>query len=189
MNRLAVAAACLLGPVLVQAGTASYAIDPTHTFAYFELPNFGISTIRGRFDRKSGSVQLDREAGTGRVEITIEAASIDTGVPALDAQLQGKDFLDVVTDPTLRFVGDGFVFDGDQVRQVSGLLTMHGQTHPLTLKATRYDCYTHPILRRQVCGGDFEAVVQRSQWGLGQGVTSGLPDKVSLLIQVEAIRQ
>ena len=62
-----------------QAQTATYAIDPTHTFATFEISHFGTSTNRGRFDKKSGTVQLDKTGKTGKVELTIETGSINSG--------------------------------------------------------------------------------------------------------------
>ncbi len=52
-------------------------------------------------------------------------------------------------------------------------------------KATSFNCYAHPILKREVCGGDFETVIQRSQWGVNDGV----PDNVKLVVQVEAVKQ
>ena len=58
----------------------------------------------------------------------------------------------------------------------------------MTLKATRFNCYENGQLKREVCGGDFETTIQRSQFGLGFA-PSAAPDDVRLLIQVEAIHQ
>ena len=63
-----------------------------------------------------------------------------------------------------------------------------GKTQPVTLKATRFNCYQNSQLKREVCGGDFAATIQRSQFGLGF-LPNVTPDAVPLLIQVEAIRQ
>ena len=68
---------------------STYAIDPTHTFVYFEARHQGLSTARGRFDRKSGSVTIDRAARSGRAEIVIETGSINTGVVPFDGALRG----------------------------------------------------------------------------------------------------
>jgi polyisoprenoid-binding protein YceI len=62
---LTLAAAALMAGA-AHAETATYAMDPTHTFATFEIGHFGTSTNRGRFDKKEGSVQLDRAARTGK---------------------------------------------------------------------------------------------------------------------------
>jgi len=189
MFRPTIAAALLVTAIAAQASNATYTIDPTHTFATYEISHYGTSTNRGRFDRKEGTVQLDKSAKTGRVEITIDTTSVNTGVPQLDKHLQSKDFFDSAAYPTATFVGDRFTFDGDKVVAVSGTLTLRGETQPLTLKATRFNCYTNPLLRRETCGGDFVATLKRSEWGVDYGLKIGFPDEMRLLIQVEAIKQ
>ncbi|MDP3223787.1 MAG: polyisoprenoid-binding protein, partial [Rubrivivax sp.] len=63
------------------------------------------------------------------------------------------------------------------------------KSNPVTLKASNFNCYNNPMFKREVCGGDFETTIQRSQWGLGYGLPVVAPDNVRLLIQVEAIKQ
>jgi len=167
----------------------TYAIDPTHTFVTYEIGHFGTSTNRGRFDKKEGAVQFDRAAKTGKVEISFDLNAISTGVAMLDKHLQSADFFDTAKYPSAKFVGDKFSFNGDKLTQVAGALTMLGKTAPVTLKATNFNCYTNPMLRREVCGGDFQTTLKRSQWGMNWGLESGIPDEVRLLIQVEAIKQ
>jgi polyisoprenoid-binding protein YceI len=166
----------------------NYAIDPSHTFATFEALHFGTSTIRGRFDKKEGSVQFDRAAKTGRIEVTIDTGSIDTGVAPLDKHLASKDFFNAGEYPTAKFVGDKLRFDGDKVVEIAGTLTLLGKTQPVVLKASNFNCYQNPMLKREVCGGDFETTIQRSQWGMSYGLP-GIPDAVRLLVQVEAVKQ
>jgi polyisoprenoid-binding protein YceI len=174
---------------MAHAEGATYAIDPSHTFVTFEAKHFNTSTLRGRFDKKEGTVSFDRQGKTGKAEITIDAGSIDTGVPALDTHLKSKDFFDVAQISGVKFVGDKFTFDGDKVSSVAGQLTMLGKTVPVTLKADNFNCYTNPLLKREVCGGDFETTIARTQWGMNYGLQYGLPDSIHLLIQVEAIKQ
>ena len=190
MTKLIVLTACLaaLGGG-AHAAPATYAIDPTHTFVTVEVLHFGTSTLRPRFDKKEGTVQIDREAKTGRAEITIDTSSISSGVVPFDRHLQGKDFFNVAEFPTAKFVGDRFTFAGDKVSEIAGTLTMMGKTMPVTLKASQFNCYNSPVLKREVCGGDFETVIQRSQWGINYGLPMVAPDNVKLLVQVEAIRQ
>lgn len=189
MIKSVVAAALLAAVAGAHAQSQTYAIDPTHTFATFEIGHMGTSTIRGRFDKKEGSVQIDRAAKSGKVEITIDIASISTGVGPFDAHLKSKDFFDLANHPTAKFVGDAFTFEGDKVSAVGGTLTLLGKTLPVTLKAQRFNCYMSPMLKREVCGGDFETTIQRSQWGMGWGLQMGAPDSVRLLVQVEAVKQ
>ncbi len=172
---------------LAQANT--YVIDPTHTFVNYEVSHFGTSTNRGRFDKKEGTVTFDRAARTGKVEVMFELGSVSTGVPAMDKHLQGADFFDVARFPTAKFVGDKFVFSGDKVTEVAGMLTLRDKTMPVTLKASNFNCYMNPMFKREVCGGDFETTIQRSQWGVNYGLQFGIPDDVRLEIQIEAIKQ
>ncbi len=179
------AAAATLG----QAQTATYAIDPTHTFATFEATHFGTSTNRGRFGKNSGTVQFDRAGKTGKVELSIDMTGISSGVAPFDGHLKGADFFDVANHPTATFVGDKFTFNGNNVSEISGQLTMRGKTAPVTLKAVRFNCYDNPMLKREVCGGDFETTIKRSQWGVNWGLTMGVADDTRVLIQVEAVKQ
>ena len=182
-------AALALAATAVQAESATYSADPMHTFVTFEAKHFGTSTLRGRFDKKEGSVTIDREAKTGKADFTIDTTSISTGVLQLDKHLKSKDFFNAEQNPTAKFEGDKMTFDGDKVKSVEGTLTMLGKTLPVTLTADNFNCYQSPNLQRQVCGGDFETTIARSKWGMDYGVAKGLPDNIRLLIQVEAIKQ
>jgi len=186
MKKTLLTAALLATGLMAQAQT--YGIDPTHTFVNFEAKHFGTSTLRGRFDKKEGSVTLDRAAKSGKAEITIDMASVSTGVGPLDGHLKSKDFFKVDEHPTAKFVGDKFTFDGNKVTAVAGSLTMLGKTQPVTLNATNFNCFDHPMLKREVCGGDFETTIQRSQWGMAYGLP-GIPDSIRLLVQIEAAKQ
>lgn len=182
----AVSAAALA--TAAQAAPTTYTIDPTHTFVTFEAKHFGTSTNRGRFDKKSGSITIDPVAKTGKAEVTIETGSINTGTGPFDGHLKAKDFFNAEAFPTAVFTGDKFTFDGNKVTSVAGTLTLLGKAQPVTLKATNYNCYENPRLKREVCGGDFETTIQRSAYGMSYGLP-GIPDEVKLVIQVEAIKQ
>ncbi|WP_298213402.1 YceI family protein [Acidovorax sp.] len=184
---LAVAAATALTAGAAQA--ANYAVDPTHTFVTFEIGHFGTTTNRARFDKKQGAVEFDRAAKTGKVEITIDTTSVNSGTPQFDKHLQSADLFDAAKHPTIKFVSDKFSFNGDKVSEVSGQLTLLGKTAPVTLKATQFNCYDSPMLKREVCGGDFEATIDRTQWGMNYGVDWGFSKNVRLVVQIEAVKQ
>ena len=171
------------------AQAATYDIDPTHTFATFEITHFATSTTRGRFDKKEGTLQFDRVAKTGKIDINIYTGSINTGIQFFDKFLTSFSLFDSATFPTARFVADKFNYDGDKVTDVSGSFTLLGKTNPVVLKATNFNCYNHPVLKREVCGGDFETTIDRSQYGMNYGLIFGFSKDVRLLVQVEAIKQ
>lgn len=166
---------------------ARYVIDPTHTFVNYEIGHYGTTTNRGRFSTSDGNVQIDPSGASGAVDVTMDMSSINTGVDLLNRHVQSKDFFNVAAYPTARFRAERLSFSGDKVSEVPGTLTMLGQTRPVLLKASRFNCYMNPMFKRQVCGGDFETVIERSQWGMVWGLNFGFEDKVKLLVQVEAI--
>lgn len=189
MKNFLIASIALAAASVSHAESVNYSADPSHTFANFEVKHIGTSTLRGRFDKKEGTVTLDRAAKTGKVEFTIEIGSVNTGVPALETHLKSKDFFNVAEYPTAKFSGDKLSFSGDKLSSVTGTLTMLGKTLPVTLTATNFNCYEHPMLKREVCGGDFETTIARSQWGMSYGLAYGIPDNIKLLVQVEAVKQ
>ena len=141
MTRTTLLAALLAAAAIgAQAQTTSYAIDPTHTFVTFEIGHFGATTNRGRFDKKSGSVQLDKAGKSGKAEITIDTTSVNTGTEAFNKHLQSADLFDAAKHPTIKFVSDKFSFNGDKVSEVAGKLTLLGKTLPVTLKPAQFNC-------------------------------------------------
>ncbi len=177
----AVAAAAVAAPV-------TYEIDPSHTFPSFEADHMGISVWRGKINRNSGKVVLDREAGSGSVDIAIDLASIDFGQDALTAWARGKDFFDIKrfgSKATYRGTLAGFR-DGVPA-EVQGELTMHGVTKPVTLKLNSFKCIPHPMHKREVCGADAAATFNREAFGLAAGKDYGFSMDVALRIQVEAV--
>jgi len=174
----------------VQAAPATYAIDPTHTFATFEIDHNGASTNRVRFDKKSGTVEFDRDAKAGKVEVVLEMESLSSGTAAFDKHLKSADIFNVAKFPQAKFVSDKFVFDGDKLKEVTGHLTILDQTQPVTIKANKFTCYPNAMLqKRETCGGDFEAVIDRTAFGVNYGVDYGFPKQVRLVMSIEAVKQ
>ncbi len=189
IRTLLCAAAVAAAAGSARAAPQNYQLDPTHSFATWEVLHFGTSTIRGRLGPLNGQVTLDREAKQGRVQVVIELAQQSTGLPVLDARLKEPDMLALQDNPQAFFVAERFEFDAQgQVTAVRGEFTLRGQGQPLTLSAQRFRCYTSPLFRREVCGGDFEGEFKRSSYG----ITHSLPfvaDVVRLKVQVEGIVQ
>jgi polyisoprenoid-binding protein YceI len=167
----------------------TYRLDPTHSFVYAEVDHFGASTIRIRFGPVQGEVELDRHTDQGRIDIVVATTSASSGVPPFDARLREPDLLAVDQHPQARFVAERFVFERFSPREVRGSLTLRGTTKPLVLRASRFGCYPSPVLvLREVCGGDFEGELRRSEFGIDFGLPL-VRDLVRLKIQVEGIRQ
>ena len=188
MNVLSrIAAAALFATSAAQAAPVSYNIDPSHTFPSFEADHMGISQWRGKFDRTSGSVTLDREAGSGTVDIVVDMNSGDFGLDALNKMAKGKELFESAKYPKAHFKGtlEGFT-DGAPTRAV-GTLEMHGKTNPVTLDIRKFKCIPHPMYKREVCGADIYATLDREQFGMDAGKAYGFSMAVDLRIQVEAL--
>ncbi len=171
-----------------QAEEAHFTIDPTHTFPSFEADHFGVSVWRGKMNRSSGTVTLDRVAHSGTVNITVDLTSIDFGLDALNTWAVGTEFFDTAKFPKATYVGKLTKFNDDAPTQVDGQLTLHGVTRPVTLKINAFACKPHPMLKREWCGADALATFQRDQFGLGSGKDYGFKMDVTLRIQVEAVK-
>jgi len=190
MKKIVLAVLAVIASASAAAQSAVYKVDPMHTKAIWEAKHFGTSTNRGQWDKTDGEITLDKAAKSGKVDVTIDMSSINTGIAAFNSHLKGADFFDVANHPTARFVGDKLKFEGDKIVEVAGNMTVRGKTNPAVLKATLYNCYENPRLKREVCGGDFETVIKRSaydvNWGLAEKFTA---DDIKVTIQVEAIKQ
>jgi polyisoprenoid-binding protein YceI len=184
-----IALVAAVGFTAAHAESATYAIEPTHSFATFEIGHFGTSTNRGRFNKTTGTVTVDKAAKTGTLDVTVDTTSLDTGYDKFTKHVSSEEILNVAAFPTAKIVANKFVFNGDKIVEIDGNLTLHGKTNPVVLKAQNYNCYTSPMIKKEVCGGDFDATIVRSQYDVSYGLNYGFPDNVHLVIQVEAIKQ
>lgn len=182
-------AVTLAGILPASARPLNYTLDPAHSWVHFEVLHFGTSTLRGRIGPVNGSVTLDAAAGSGEVSLVVPTASVSTGLGFFDARLREDDLLASSAHPNAYFVATRFVLDGTRVVSLRGEFTWRGVSQPLTLNALRYACRTDstgpaPV---EVCGGDFEGELLRSDFG----ATFGLPfvaNRVRLVVQVEGRR-
>jgi polyisoprenoid-binding protein YceI len=192
-----------------------YRLDPQRSFVHFEVLHFGTSTIHGRIGPIEGEVVLDRAAGTGEIGLRIATATVSTGFKFFDSRLRQPDLLASDEFPEAFFVASRFHFGTGAgqpaLAEVRGEFTLRGRGVPLSLHALRFGCRPAgaalpvaspqgsappaPVLAQaeaatpapEVCGGDFEGEVLRSDFG----ATFGLPlvgDRVRLRVQVEGQR-
>ena len=190
MSRKTLLLAALLSAASMPAfaESAHYTIDPMHTYPSFEADHMGISVWRGKLDKTTGGVTLDKAAGTGSVDVTIDLSSIDFGLDALNTWAKGKDFFDVANHPTATYKGKLVDFVDGAPTRVVGMLTLHGVSRPLDLKIGLFKCIPHPIFKRELCGADASGTFDRSQFGLDAGKDYGFKMDVPLRIQVEALK-
>jgi polyisoprenoid-binding protein YceI len=189
MKRLARTALALQAFIaaLAQAAPVTYEIDPSHTYPSFEADHMGMSYWRGKFNKSSGRVTLDKAAGNGGVDLVIDLDSVDFGLPQMNAAAKGQELFDVARFPFARYRGqlEGFV-NGAPTRAV-GTLDLHGVTQPVTLEIRRFKCMPHPLFKREMCGADAATTLDREAFGITAGKAYGFSMAVELRIQVEAL--
>jgi polyisoprenoid-binding protein YceI len=162
-----------------------YQIDPTHTYANFEIDHMGFSTQRGLFRHTSGQISYDPEARSGTIEIRIDTASLDTGFGLRDEVLRGADWFNVQSFPDIIFRSQRFIFNEERPVAVEGKLIMLGEIRPLRLEISRFKCGLNLAVGKRGCGADAEGVLRRSEFGMQTGIPF-IGDEVRLHVQVEA---
>lgn len=174
-------------PYTALAAPVNYNIDPDHTFPSFEADHMGISVWRGKFNKTTGKVALDKAAGAGTVDVVIDPASIDFGHDVLNGWAKGPDFFDTAKFPQARYSGRLTGFANGAPTRVEGQFTLRGVTKPVNLDIKLFKCIPHPMLKRELCGADVHGSFNRDDFGLAAGKDYGFKMEVPLRIQVEAI--
>ena len=145
-------AAAALPVLAMPAGAADrFTIDPQHAFPSIEFSHMGLSVWRGKFDKSSGDITLDRDGKSGTVDIAIDPASVNFGVDAMDEKARSEDFFNVKQYPAATYRGT-LKFSGGELKAVEGEVTLLGVTRPVTLTVNSFRCMPHPMLKKAVCG-------------------------------------
>ena len=184
-------AACLggLAGLAANAAPVTYNVDPNHTHPSFAADHMGgLSVWRGLLDTSSGKIVLDKEAGTGTVSVTIDTSSIDFDHQKLAEHVKTPDMFDVAKYPTATYEGKLAKFKKGAPTEVEGTLTLHGVSKPVNLKINSFLCKPNPMSKKEVCGADASASINRADFGIDYGKAYGFDMGVKLQIQVEAIR-
>jgi len=161
-----------------------YTIEPMHTYPSFKASHMGVSFWRGKFDHSSGTIVLDREGGTGRIDVSIDPSSVDFGLDALNQVAKGPQLFDVAKFPKARYESDSITFKNGVPVSANGRLTLHGVTKPVPLTIRSFKCIINPFFKKQVCGADVTAKFDRTKFGMTQYAEDPW---VYLYIQVEAV--
>jgi polyisoprenoid-binding protein YceI len=172
-------------------------IDPAHTAVEFSVKHMMFTTVRGRFTAVEGTISADPEnPSASSVEVTIDAASIDTGSPDRDKHLRSADFLDAEKHPKIVFksrevrgatqkTGDRFTVVGD--------LSIRGESRPVTLEAEYLGQGQDPWGGRR-SGFNARCEINRLDWGLkwNQALETGgilVANEVKIELDVQAVEQ
>ena len=160
-------------------------IDAVHSTAIFRVHHVGAGMFYGRFNDVTGMIALNDDTPSFNVSIAIN--SVDSSNERLDSHLKSPDFFNAVEFPTMSFKSSSVKFVGDNKYEVTGEITMHGVTKPLTVNMEKTG---HVDGRRgEMVGFETEFELNRSEFGMNYGVESGsLGDKVKVIVALEAKR-
>jgi polyisoprenoid-binding protein YceI len=169
----------------------TYKIDTSHVYVGFEVDHLGFSTTYGRFNDVSGTIELDEEnPEMSSVEVKIDPASVDTGHAERDEHLRGADLLNTAEYPEMSFKSTGIERTGEKTGLITGDLTLHGVTRPVTLDTefTRKGTYPMTEEKIEVIGFNATTTIRRSDFGMDKWLQM-VGDELPITISFEAHKQ
>ena len=190
---LALLAVTLAAPAVASADT--WKIDPVHTTVEFNVHHMTISSVRGQFDKVTGTITAkDKDPSSVAIEATIDTASIDTRSSDRDADLKSANFLDVAKYPTMTFKSKKIEAAGPGKWKVIGDLTLHGVTREVTLDVEGPHGPVKDPWGNTRAGAFATTTVSRKAFGLtwNKMIEAGgaiVGDAVAVTINVEAVKQ
>lgn len=170
-----------------------WATDPAHSSVAFVARYLMLSKVRGSLKEFSGTVHVAEAPEESRVELTIDAASIDTGNQMRDDHLRSPDFLDVANHPEIRFVSTGFTRTGPAAVRVTGDLTIRGVTRSVTLEGEYLGLTGDPWGNRRIAL-TASGQIDREEYGLtwNQALETGgvlVGRQIGIEVEVQALQQ
>lgn len=170
----------------------TYSFDPEHTDIVFFVNHLGYSDTIGRFNDAEGTITLDEESlDNSAIEVTIDAASLDTNHEVRDGHLRSADFFNVKEFPEITFTSTRVEPTGDKTAEVTGDLTILGTTRPVTLEVTLNQIAPHPVPAYDgviTAGFSARGTIKRTDFGM-DFLAPAVGDEIDLIFEVEAFKQ
>jgi len=189
LRPLLVLIAAALLPLSAAAQVEPWQIDPPHSAAHFAVRHMGISTVRGSFTKTTGTVQYDpADPAKTVIDVSIDAASVDTRVEARDKDLRSPNFFDVEKYPTITFKSKRVEPEGKGKLKVTGDLTIHGVTKEEVLQVDGPNGPIKDPRGNQHMGASATTQISRKDFGVN-GTPGGVGDDVLITIDVEMVKR
>ena len=179
-------------PVLAHAD--SWQIDSSHTSVEFTVRHMMISNVKGQFQKTTGTITANgNDPASAKVNVTIDASSVDTRVERRDAHLKSPDFLDVAKFPTITFKSTKVEAAGPNKWTMTGDLTIHGVTRPVVLDVEGSGPPIQ-VMGHTRAGASATGKIKRSDFGLtwNKALETGgvlVGDDIAISIDVEAVKE
>lgn len=174
----------------VQTGNpaGNYQIDPVHSMVSFTVGHLGVSELVGRFDTISGSFSLDSaNSGQARVSVQIPIDSLDTNFAQRNKDLLGPDYFNATQFPTMSFTSTKVQWQSKNAGQLTGNLTLHGVTRPVTFNLRRIGAGPDPWGGYR-SGYVATTTIKRSDFGMNY-MLNGISDSIAVQLNIEGKRQ
>jgi polyisoprenoid-binding protein YceI len=150
------------------AGAQTWSVDKSHAKLGFGVTHLLLSEVEGNFTSFDAKITSSKEDfSDATIELTADTKSINTGIEDRDKHLKTADFFDVEKFPTLTFKSKSIKKVEGKKYVVTGDLTMHGVTKPITLDVTLNGTGVHPYTKKTVAGFKIAGTVKRSDFGVG----------------------
>lgn len=173
-------------PGTAHAEAQKYEFDKAHTQIVFFADHLGFSKSSGKFLDFDGSFIFDESAPeTSSVEVAVKTDSINMDMERWDEHLKNADFFNVQEFPAMIFKSTSVKLTGEKTADITGDLTLLGQTHPVVLHTVFNKAGAHPMTGKPVVGFSATAMLDRTQWGMTYGTPMMSPE-VEIRIEVEA---
>jgi polyisoprenoid-binding protein YceI len=173
---------------LAAAPAGTYSLDPNHWSITFDVDHLKYSRVVMRFDRAKATLQLDPATpAQNSVKVSIDAASLDTNDKTLDKLVTGSALLDAATYPTISFESTRFETTGPGAAKLTGTLTVHGSSTPVTLDVTFNGAAPNPLTREPTAGFSATGTFNRSSLGLAKWYPA-VGDDINVRIQAEFVQ-
>jgi polyisoprenoid-binding protein YceI len=185
LSRL-LSAAILAGGLSAPLAAADYAVDPDHAAALFVAGHFGVSHVYGMFTEVKGTFAIESDAAKDAFDITVTASTLFTHQEKRDQHLKGPDFFDVTQFPTLTFKSTAVAKVDEKVLSVSGNLTIHGVTKPITVMVAKTG--EGEVFKSQRIGYESTFEIKRGDFGM-TALPGGVGEDVKIIIAVEGIKK
>jgi len=182
------AAAALRGPAHARPAPATWNGDTVHSFVLFKIKHLGVSFAHGRFSDFSVSAQAgEGGADLSGVSFTVRTESVDTGNAKRDQHLKSPDFLNVKQFGEMSFKSTAVKALDKDTSEVTGDLTLHGVTKPLTVKVARVGS-GKGMKGEELAGYETSFMLKRSDFGM-TNMVGPVGDEVYVEVAVEAAKQ
>jgi len=174
-------------PCLAQ--TTTWQVDTAHTASQFAIKHMGISTVRGQFNKTTGTIVLDEKDVTkSQIEVTVDTTTLDTRIDGRDKDVKGEGYLDVAKFPTMTFKSKSITAAGEGKLKVTGDLTLHGVTKEVTFEVDGPSAAVTDPWKNLRRGASATAKINRKDFGVNGGGAL-VADEVLITIDMEFTRK